>query len=181
MHALVLGIGNPLRHDDGAGPAVLHRLQASSRWAGVDFACEAGDGARIIDCWQGYDRVWVIDACCSGSGPGSRSASGAMTDGSAQIGVGSIRRLDAIAQPLPPDFVYTSSHLFGLVGAIETARALQRLPDALIVYAIEGGNFDHGEGLSAEVTAAVATLAVTLDHEIAAYSEQTTAPYQTSS
>ena len=166
MHALVLGIGNPLRRDDGAGPAVLHRLQASSRWTGVDFTVEAGDGARIIDCWQGYDRVWVIDASCSGSGSGS----GAMADGSAQPGAGSIRRLDAIAQPLPPDFVYTSSHLFGLVGAIETARALQRLPDALIVYAIEGADFDHGEGLSAEVTAAVAALAVTLDHEIAAYS-----------
>ena len=80
MKALLLGIGNPLRRDDGAGAAVLQRLRGQAGLAGVTLTLEPGDGARIIDLWQGCQRVWVVDASSCDAEPGS------------------IRRLDAILE-----------------------------------------------------------------------------------
>lgn len=153
MKTLVLGIGNAWRGDDGAGPAVLQRLAelgaASER---AELALEPGDGARIMDRWQGYQRVWIVDAAHSGAAPGS------------------IHRLDAGTAPLPATLLYASSHLFGVSAAIETARALQRLPETLIVHAIEGERFTHGQGLSSAVALAVGELADGLLAELIATS-----------
>jgi hydrogenase maturation protease len=95
-----------------------------------------GDGARLIDAWEGAADVVVIDAVSSGAAPGT------------------IHRLDVAEGPLPRRFFHNSTHLFGVAEAVETARALGRLPARLVIYGIDGRNFDFGEGLSPEVEAA---------------------------
>jgi hydrogenase maturation protease len=47
------------------------------------------------------------------------------------------------------------THGFGLAGAIELARALDRLPPRFVVVGIEAQGFDHGAPLSAPVLAAI--------------------------
>jgi hydrogenase maturation protease len=134
--ALVIGIGNPLRGDDGVGVVVAERIRA--RGAGnVDVTVLDGDGASLVERWAGAAAVIVVDATRSAAPPGS------------------IERFDAVRSPLPCVGRSATSHGFGLAEAVELARALDRLPPALIVYGIAGRSFEMGEGLSPAVAAAV--------------------------
>lgn len=137
---LILGIGNGLRADDGAGPYVAARLAA----AGLNARVHAGDGTGIIDAMAEARHLVLIDATRSGAAPGTHT------------------RLDAIAAPIPAEFFHYSTHRFGLAEAVETARALDLLPPALEVHGIEGADFSPGETLSAPVAEAAEALIVTL-------------------
>ena len=128
---LVVGVGNSLRRDDGAGPHVARAL-ARLGWETRELP---GDGAELLDLFDGRDAVVVVDALASGAAPGT------------------VTRIDAAQTPLPPGRFRGSSHLFGLAEAVETARALGRLPESLVVYGIEGADFAFGEGLTDAVAA----------------------------
>jgi hydrogenase maturation protease len=132
MTPLILGIGNRFRRDDGVGPAVADRLAA----LGVAVQEHSGEGAGLMEAWSGADRVVVIDATQSGAEPGT------------------VVRLDAAAEELPRGLFRYSSHLFGLAEAVETARALGRLPAGLVIWGIEGADFGFGEELAPAVAAA---------------------------
>jgi len=47
------------------------------------------------------------------------------------------------------------THAFGLGAVVELARALQRLPDRLVLVGVEAESFDHGAPLSPAVRSAV--------------------------
>jgi hydrogenase maturation protease len=126
---LILGIGNRFRADDGAGPVVAERLRVLRFPAGE----HSGEGAGLIDAWDGQGRVIVADATQSGTPPGT------------------IRRLDAMEQRLETGLFRYSSHLFGLAEAVEMARALGRLPRDLVIWGIEGGEWGFGESLTPAV------------------------------
>jgi hydrogenase maturation protease len=91
----------------------------------------------LIEDWAGADAVIVVDAVSSGAPPGT------------------IHRLDPLSEPIPAALSQGSTHAFGLAETIELARALDRLPERLSVYGIEGGCFDAGNELSRPVRAAV--------------------------
>jgi hydrogenase maturation protease len=64
---------------------------------------------------------------------------------------GMVHRFDAIQQKLPVRFHGGSTHGFGLGEAVELARALNQLPERLIVFGIEGKRFEVGSKLSTKV------------------------------
>ncbi len=132
---LIIGIGNPWRGDDAVGCEVARMLAEK-----LEGACRiielSGEGAGLIDAWEDAGQVIVIDAVASGSEPGT------------------IFRLNAGTENMPSQFFSYSSHAFGLAEAVELARTLQRLPQQLLVFGIEGSGFNHGEPLSAPVRAA---------------------------
>jgi hydrogenase maturation protease len=140
---LVLGVGNEYRRDDGAGLRVAEEI-ADRALDGVSVCI----GTGIIGSWDEYDRVYVVDAVRSGSEPGT------------------IHRLDAVEHPLPAEMFRFSSHAFGVADAIELARRLGQLPDALVVYGIEGRDFGQGRGLTPEVARAAADAVHRLLREI---------------
>ncbi len=136
---LVIGIGNAYRRDDGAGLVAAQRLKKQS--SGSFRVLEHnGEGADLMDFWEGADAVILLDAVQSGAKPGT------------------LHRWDASLQPLPARMFRGSSHAFSLVEAVEMARALGRLPQHLIVYGIESRNFKAGTGLSSDVEGAVSDL-----------------------
>lgn len=139
---LVLGIGNRFRRDDGVGPAVADRLAA----LGIPAQEHSGEGAGLIAAWSGAARVVVVDATQSGAAPGT------------------VVRLDAVGAAPPRGLFRYSSHLFGLAEAVETARALGRLPESLVIWGIEGADFGFGDAL----TPAVAEAAEAVVQRIAA-------------
>jgi hydrogenase maturation protease len=58
---LVIGVGNPTRRDDGAGPEVVRRLDALGL-SGLDLRSETQlDPSLAIDLIQ-YEKVVVVDA-----------------------------------------------------------------------------------------------------------------------
>lgn len=92
----VIGVGNPWRGDDGAGPAVARAA------GGVSTA----DPARLLDLWEGARHAVVVDACVSGAAPGTihrgdagRPAQPASTHG---IGVADAIALARSLGRLPP-------------------------------------------------------------------------------
>jgi hydrogenase maturation protease len=132
---LVIGVGNEFRADDGVGLVVARKLR-ESQIPDAFIIESSGDGAALIEIWRAARTVILIDAAFSGAMPGT------------------IRRFDAVSEPLPIGLTFHSTHAFGVGEAIGLARALQQLPTSLIVYAIEGKQFSAGIDLSPEVAAA---------------------------
>jgi hydrogenase maturation protease len=129
---LVLGVGNEYRGDDGVGRRVARELrERAPRTLTIQEA--TGEGTDLLESWKGADAVIIVDAVASGAPPGT------------------IHRLDARAQPLPADFLRTSTHAFGVAQAVELARALNQLPRGLVIYGIEGKTFEPDTGLSREL------------------------------
>ena len=133
MRAVVAGLGNVYRRDDGVGPAV-----AAAAAALVAHALDAGpmeDPLDLLGRWDGADLAVVVDATRSGAPPGT-------------VVVVDLAE-SAAAAPGP-----TSTHGVGLVGAWRIARALGRAPSRALVVGVEGASFGAGEGLSPAVAAA---------------------------
>ena len=141
---IVIGVGNAWRGDDAAGLMVARRLRGT-----VAAREQEGDGAGLLEAWAGARHVVVVDAAAGDAAPGS------------------VRRFDARAAPLPARFLRSSTHAFGVADAVELARALDRLPERLEVYAIEGASFAAGAPLSPAVAAAIDELADLLAAEAA--------------
>lgn len=134
MTTLVIGIGHPYRGDDAVGPRVAQALAGTPGLAVLDHH---GEGADLMDRWQGFDRVVLVDAMVSGAPPGT------------------IRTWDAAAEDLPAHLFPKGSHLFGVAEAVAMARLLGRLPPALTVMGVEGANFAMGAPMSEAVEAAI--------------------------
>ncbi len=150
MKAVVIGVGNRLRGDDGVGLAVCDLLLEDPPSNTEVYGFEHVP-AELCEHWEGASSVVLVDACVSeGSEPGA------------------IRRLNARDTPLAADTLRLSTHGFGLAEAIELARSLDALPPRLCVYAIEGRSFERGEGLSPAVAAAAKTVAAQIRAELEA-------------
>jgi hydrogenase maturation protease len=149
--ALVIGIGNPDRGDDGAAGAVIARLRERVP-AGVRLKLRSGDLLRLLDDWTGCDPVILVDAAAPA------------------VGAGTILRVEPAAQSLVCGRGPASSHGVGLYQAIDLARSLGRLPPRLVLYLIEGENFAAGGGLSPAIAAAVDWAAASILTELAGLS-----------
>ena len=137
---LIIGVGNPYRGDDAAGLQAVRLL----RDMGIDASNlleHSGEGTSLMEAWKGRATVILIDAVSSGSAPGT------------------IHRLEPSNHPLPARLFQGSTHAFSLPQAIEMARALDELPKRLLIFGIEGCNFQAGAELSPEVSAALPKLA----------------------
>jgi len=133
---LIVGIGNVYRSDDGAGIATVRRLRERLP-PDARVLEETGEGTRLVEVWKGATLVILIDAVESGAPAGT------------------IHRLDARTQKIPVELFRCSSHAFNLAQAVELARALDQLPRRIVLYGIEGRNFEAGEVLSRQVERAI--------------------------
>jgi hydrogenase maturation protease len=130
---LVVGIGNPDRGDDGFGPAVARRLRGRVP-PGVGILERSGDAFALIEEWDGFAAVILVDAAAPISQPGR------------------IHRLDLTDSQLSVGFARGSTHAFGIAETVELARSLGRLPSYVVAYLVEGEGFDNGAPLSPIVT-----------------------------
>ena len=137
---IVIGIGNPDRGDDGAGIQVARSL-VGMHPPSIEILEKSGEGAELMECWRGVERVILVDAVQAAGKPGA------------------IHRLDPHADLFPSDFFHYSSHAFSVAEAIEISRVLGELPPAMLVYGIEGFDFQPGLSLSPAVAAAVELVA----------------------
>lgn len=138
---IVISVGNEYRRDDGLGPAVLGLLRAMELPA-VAFAECDGEPIGLIEAWQDAEFAVVVDAVRA---PDARP--------------GSVHRLSA-QHPSAAGSGTASSHGVDLGDAVALARALDRLPRHLLLYAVEVADTGFGIGLTAEVAAAARTVAL---------------------
>ncbi len=132
---LLIGVGNPMRGDDGVGPEVASRV-GRLLLPGVEVAAEI-DPLALLDHLQRTpppDVVVVVDATAPGSEPGRVRLH--------RVGSGSLRH----GSPF-------GSHGLGVADAVELARTLDLLPRQLILVGIEAKSANLGADLSAAVRA----------------------------
>lgn len=139
---IVIGVGNALRGDDAAGLEVVRRVSARAAAAAIAVREQEGEALGLLEQWEGAGAAVLVDAIHSGAPAGT------------------VRRVDASLQAIPARLGSSSStHAIGVAEAVELARAMGRLPGRVILYGVEGARFETGEGLSAEVQAAIAEIA----------------------
>jgi len=139
VSAIVIGVGNPYRRDDGVGPAVVDRLRRRGR-AGVTLAECDGEPTRLLDLWAGADIAVVVDAVRTSSPR-----------------PGAIHRR-SLLHPSLGSGTAASSHVMDLGDSVALAAALDRLPGTLLLFAVEAADTSLGVGLSPEVEAAVSVI-----------------------
>jgi hydrogenase maturation protease len=128
----VIGIGHPHRGDDAAGVLAARALKRQAP-PGISIRESTGEALSLIERWQETDRVFLVDAVQSGAAAGT------------------LHRFELDQGPAPFECFHATTHGFGVAGAIELARTLNRLPRCLIVYGIEGAAFGVGDALSPAV------------------------------
>ena len=142
---LVLGLGNPLRGDDGIGPRVVAELHRRGLPEGVT-ALDAGTGGLdLLNVWQGWPRVIVVDAA-------------AVRRTGGETVPGQVVRFtpDEVRFLVTPDGL--SLHDAGLAEALALSEALgQDLPE-LVILSVQPARIGWGEGLSPPVEAALPAL-----------------------
>jgi len=136
---LVLGLGNILLHDDGAGPALLEQLAASLvRWPDeVQFMDGGTQGLALLGHLSGRRAVIIVDALQTGAVPGT------------------IHRLtlNELREVLPGRA--SSGHEGNAGELLAAAQMLGELPDRLFVVGIEPETITTGLGLSDSVRQAL--------------------------
>jgi hydrogenase maturation protease len=136
---VVIGVGSEFRRDDGAGLQVVARLRQQVAPT-VELRLSDGDPAGIIEAWEGARLAIVVDTVLAEPAQPGR-----------------LRRLvlDRSHPELQPA---VSSHGLGLGEAIGLGRALGRMPERLIVHAVEAGDVNLGTGCTEAVASALPEL-----------------------
>lgn len=142
--AIVIGVGDECRRDDGVGAVVVELLRGRHL---PDVACAESERGTLclIELWQDADTAIVVEGVRP---PLCRP--------------GRIHRLSA-QHPSASGRGNGRSHGAHLGDAVALARALDRLPRRLLLYAVEVADTGRGFGLSPEVARA----AVIISDEIA--------------
>lgn len=137
MHPITLiGVGNRFRSDDGVGFAIANQIKKKVI-PEAELIEASGEGAALLEVFGSRKTVLLFDAVLSGSAPGT------------------VFRFEAHSQTIPKKLFNYSTHAFSVAESIEMARALNRLPERLLVYGVEGKSFNSGSDLSVEVAAAI--------------------------
>jgi len=140
---LVLGLGNPLRGDDGIGPRVVAELEDQELPEGVEVLDGGTGGLDLLQIMEGRDRVVIVDAAevggeCPGVAPGQFVR---FTPDRVHLAGG--------AGGAPEDGF--SSHHAGLAEVLALAQALERPLPSIVVFGVQPKRVGWGEGLSPEV------------------------------
>ncbi len=145
MRALVACVGNPLRGDDGFGPAVAEAINDLPD--GVRLA-ETGIGgvALLQELMAGWDGLILVDATDRGAAPGTVFA----------------------LEPHVAEAVHVPDvHLADPDRVLSIAKALGWLPARVLLVGCQPGGVELGQGLSPParraVTVAIAAIRATLD------------------
>lgn len=148
----VVGIGNAWRSDDAVGLVVARRLRGVLPDS-IAVLEREGEPTGLIETWAGAEALWLIDAVSSGARPGT------------------VHRIDVSQDDLPERFAGGSTHHFSLGETVAMARALGRLPEHVVVFGVEGEQFDLGEELTPSVAASVPQVVAAVSGEVRQASE----------
>ena len=145
---LVLGLGNPLRGDDGVGPRVVELLKREGLPAGTEALDAGAAGFDLLDLLAGSralggdspQRVIIVDAADVGLEAGQF----------ARFTPDEVELRGAAEKP--------ASHQAGLAEVLALARALGRTLPEIVIFGVQPGSLEWGAGLTAEVDAALPLL-----------------------
>jgi hydrogenase maturation protease len=142
MQLLILGIGQTLRSDDGAGPAAVkyweEHFLTPGREHHIQVRIEELPGLTLVEWLRGSRAVIVADAVLSGAAPG---------------------KIHLLNEKQLASFISggASAHGLGIAEALALGRALypEEMPESIRFVGIEAGNLQPGMALSRPVLEAI--------------------------
>jgi len=141
---LIVAYGNPLRCDDGVAWHAAEALESRFSSSEVEIVRLHQLAPEVAEAVRHRDLILFIDAACP-------------TD--VENGMPGEIRVNEIPQPATPkDDAAQFSHVYSPVKILNLASELYREGPKAFVITVAGERFDHGDGLSDAVAAAVPTL-----------------------
>ncbi len=140
MKTLVLGIGNPIVTDDGAGLKIAQQIKERNPELEVIEACSGALG--LLDDVAGYDKLIIIDSIKTEGGQ-----------------PGELYKLEL--EDLQPTLEHATSHGLDIASAFKLGEGLgYKMPQSVIIYAVEiKDNTNFGEECTKEVAGEIPLLA----------------------
>lgn len=134
---LVLGLGNPLLTDDGAGLRLLAGLSSESEWSGVEFVDGGTQGIALLPLLDERRAVLVLDAVGLGAAAGT------------------VHVLAGDDVPLTRTLRSRTAHEGNACELLLLARLLGQTPERVAIVGVEPGEVKTGIGLTREVEGAL--------------------------
>lgn len=153
MQTLIVGLGNPILGDDGAGWHIAERVAARlpnpspstgsdqrNGQSSIQVECLGLGGLSLMEHLIGYDRAILVDAIMTGSMP-----------------IGTVTSFPLDELPDSAAGHLSSTHDTTLQNALRVGRAMgARLPDEIMVVAIEAQSvYDFSEDLTPPVAQSI--------------------------
>jgi hydrogenase maturation protease len=156
MRVLIAGVGNLLRGDDGFGVEVARRLSSMPLPAGVTVVETGIAGIALVQELQlGWDALVVVDAVDRGRVPGT-----------VLVIEPEVIDVEALSTEARHDLL-ADMHLANPERVFMLARALGVLPPTVLLVGCQLTDPDAvGQGLTAEVTAAVDVAVAEVLHQV---------------
>ena len=145
---LIIGLGNPLRGDDGVGVRVIEALAGQTLPNNVEVVDGGAQGLGLINLMTGQQQAILIDAADIGRSPGH------------------FIRFTLDEVHLSGDDQHLSAHTAGLGDALLLAQALKMLPPEVIIFGVQPGHLEWDSVLSPEVEATLPNLIAAVLDEV---------------
>jgi len=146
---IILGLGNPLRRDDGIGVAVVEALKEYHALPEDITIIDAGtSNVDLLLLMQGYQRAYIIDAAEFGGDPGEWRCI----------------PIQDISFDMEVQTRYESYHHANLKDAISLGQALGILPKQIFIYAVQPQDLQISIGLSEPTSVAAQEITEDLLH-----------------
>ncbi len=149
---LIIGLGNPLRGDDGIGVRVAQALAKQKLPPGVEVLDGGTQGLGIVNLLEGRQRVIFVDAADVGAAPGQ------------------FRRFTLDEARLPGNDHHLSLHNANLRDALLLAQALDMLPSEVIIFGVQPDSLQWKASLSPAVETALPQLLEAISSQLKAKS-----------
>lgn len=148
LSVLILGLGNPLRGDDGVGPRVVEVLTHRGLPEGVSALDGGTGGIGLLGMVEGWNRVVVVDAADIGREPGE------------------IVRFTLDRSHIAESSDDLTLHNAGLADALALAYALDHPLPPMVIFGVQPERIGWGDGLSPAVEAAFPELIKAILEEV---------------
>lgn len=149
LATLIIGLGNPLRGDDGVGVRAAQALAVRALPDDVEVIDGGTQGLGIVNLMEGRQRLILVDATDVGQVPGQ------------------FARFTLDEARLLGDDQHLSVHAAGLRDALLLARALKMLPQEVVIFGVQPATVEWGSALSPQVEAALPDLIAAVLAEVA--------------
>lgn len=126
----LIGIGHPFRGDDGLGPYVIDLLRSKVPKT-VDLYQDPGDMVRLLEWFELYQEVYLVDAMSTGDCP-----------------AGTLFNFEMSSNKLVAEKMNTSSHILNLKQTVELAHTLGIHPKVCRCFGLEAQSFEPSTQLS---------------------------------
>ncbi len=145
---LIIGLGNILKGDDGIGVRVAEIISQRELPAGVAVEEVGTPGIDLMNRFEGWQKVILVDAVQMGAKPGTW------------------RRFSPQDVRLIANGNVLSLHEPDLASVLELAQALNMLPDEIVIYGVEPQDLTFMAPLSSPVEAIINVIAEQILSEI---------------